>query len=161
MAVSARNRCHTNSSGYKLQRKVGQFITIIKGSLVCSCWLFVTQNTILYGSIRYYSIIRIQYLHEPPEPEDDIDGIGGKIPYDLLGDEIFLMTTWLMRLHPRNLAENEQLYNYRQSRGRHPIENRFRNIQSGKYPVLYGGKCMSTQLSVSNRKLFILFFRVY
>ena len=48
------------------------------------------------------------------------------IPYFLLGDDICPLKTWLMRPYPGfNLSEEERVYNYRHSRGRHVIENIF------------------------------------
>ena len=48
-----------------------------------------------------------------------------KIPYYLLGDEIFPLESWLMRPYPGNQPEQEQIFNYRHSRARLTIENSF------------------------------------
>ena len=54
-----------------------------------------------------------------------IEGIEEDMPYYLLGDEIFPLNTWLMKPFPGNLPEAEQIFNYRHSRARLPIENAF------------------------------------
>ena len=40
------------------------------------------------------------------------------LPYFLVGDEIFPLTTWLMRPYPGNLTEPQRVFNYRLSRAR-------------------------------------------
>ena len=47
------------------------------------------------------------------------------MPYYLLGDEIFPLNTWLMKLLSGDLPEAEQIYDYRHSRALLPIENDF------------------------------------
>ena len=48
------------------------------------------------------------------------------LPYFLLGDEIFPLKPYLKRSYPGSrLTEAEAIYNYRQSRARHVIENAF------------------------------------
>ena len=60
-----------------------------------------------------------------PEPER-IDGIEEEdIPYYLLGDGIFPLKPWLLRPYPGTMQEDIQVYNYRHSRARLPIENSF------------------------------------
>ena len=58
-------------------------------------------------------------------PAEKIPGIDMEIPYYLLGDEIFPLEPWLTRPYPGNQPEPEQIFNYRQSRSRLPIENSF------------------------------------
>ena len=49
-----------------------------------------------------------------------------KLPYFLLGDEIFPLKNWLMRPFPgAGASEEERIYNYRHSRARRCIENAF------------------------------------
>lgn len=49
-----------------------------------------------------------------------------RLPYFLLGDEIFPLKNWLMRPFPgNNASEEERIYNYRHSRARRCIENAF------------------------------------
>ena len=62
-------------------------------------------------------------MHIPPD--DKTDGIDMDMLYHLLGDEIFPLEPWLMRPYPGNQPEPEQIYNYRHSRSRLPIENSF------------------------------------
>ena len=93
---------------------------------------FIFADVGQYGSNNDSSVLansEIGYAMEMntlniPEP-DVIEGIERKIPYFLLGDEIFPLNTWLMRPYPGHLPEAEQIYNYRQSRSRLPIENAF------------------------------------
>ena len=59
-----------------------------------------------------------------PEAEP-IEGITGKIPYFLVGDEIFGLKKWLMRPYPAPLDEPKRIFNYRLSRARRTIENTF------------------------------------
>ena len=62
-------------------------------------------------------------LHIPPD--EKIPGIDVEMPYYLLGDEIFPLEPWLMQPYPGNQPEPGQVYNYRHSRSRLPIENSF------------------------------------
>ena len=49
-----------------------------------------------------------------------------RLPYVLIGDEIFPLKPWLMKPYPgRSLDEPRQVYNYRLSRARSTIENSF------------------------------------
>ena len=48
-----------------------------------------------------------------------------KLPYYLVGDEIFPLKSWLMRPYPGKLSEEQRVYNYRLSRARRVIENTF------------------------------------
>ena len=48
------------------------------------------------------------------------------LPYFLVGDEIFALKPWLMHPYPgRNIPEEKSIFNYRLSRARRVIENRF------------------------------------
>ena len=47
------------------------------------------------------------------------------LPYFLLADEAFPLKEYMMRPFPCQLDEDEQVFNYRQSRGRRVIENTF------------------------------------
>ena len=47
------------------------------------------------------------------------------LPYYLVGDEIFLRKSWLMKPFRGKLTEEQSVYNYRHSRPRHVIENSF------------------------------------
>lgn len=59
--------------------------------------------------------------------ESDIEGTETfKLPYYLVGDEIFPLKVWLMRPYPGPLVEDaEKIFNYRLSRARRTIENAF------------------------------------
>ena len=108
-----------------------------------------------------------------PEPER-IDGIEEEdIPYYLLGDEIFPLKPWLMRPYPGTMQEDIQVYNYRHSRARLPIENSF-GILVARFRIsptnnCLGRKCtslhlrlhVSPQLFAPDRKLSSLSSRVY
>ena len=49
-----------------------------------------------------------------------------KLPFVLLGDEIFPLKSWLMKPYPgRGMDESKRIYNYRLSRARRTIENSF------------------------------------
>ena len=48
-----------------------------------------------------------------------------KVPYFLVGDEIFPLKDWLMRPYPGKLDEASNIFNYRLSRARRVIENAF------------------------------------
>ena len=48
------------------------------------------------------------------------------LPFYFLGDEIFLLKTWLMHLYPgKMLQEDQAVYNYRHTGPRHVIESTF------------------------------------
>ena len=61
-----------------------------------------------------------------PEPEV-IKGENFKMPYFLVGDEIFPLKNWLMRPYAGSALTDDRrkLFNYRQSRARRVIENTF------------------------------------
>ena len=53
-----------------------------------------------------------------PEPSN-LDGFeGGKLPYSLVGDEIFPLQEWLIKPYSKSALTSEikQIFNYRQSR---------------------------------------------
>ena len=61
-----------------------------------------------------------------PTPSQIYQSSDQDLPYFLLGDEIFPLKDWLMRLFPGAGAnEEEKIYNYRHSRARRCIENAF------------------------------------
>ena len=56
-----------------------------------------------------------------------------RLPYVLIGDEIFPLKPWLIKPYPgRSLDEQRRVYNYRLSRARSTIENSF-GILSGSW----------------------------
>ena len=62
-----------------------------------------------------------------PEPSN-LDGFeGGKLPYFLVGDEIFPLQEWLLKPYSKSASASEikQIFNYRQSHTRRVIENAF------------------------------------
>ena len=75
-------------------------------------------------------------LHVPPDTKlrrDDLHDC----PYFLLGDEIFLLTKWLMRPFTGKTADDkeERIYHYRHSRACRVIENYF-GILSARFRIL-------------------------
>lgn len=54
-----------------------------------------------------------------------ITGLDEKLPYYLVGDEIFPLKVWLQRPFPGPLDESKRIFNYRLSRARRTIENAF------------------------------------
>eukprot|EP00794_Sanderia_malayensis_P012483 gene12483-13766_t len=48
-----------------------------------------------------------------------------KLPYYLVGDNIFPLKNWLMHPYPGKLSEEQRIYNYRLSRACRVIENTF------------------------------------
>ena len=60
-------------------------------------------------------------------PDDEVlEGINiNKLPFYLVGDEIFPLKTWLLKPYPGNLTEAQRILNYRLSRCRRVIENTF------------------------------------
>ena len=124
--IKAPYRSGTNYHNYK-----GYFSLQLLA--VCDAkYKFVFADVGQYGSNNDCSVLnnsklgeRLQRgtLHIPPD--EKIPGIDKEIPYFLLGDEIFPLEPWLMRPYPGNQPEPEQIFNYRQSRSRLPIENSF------------------------------------
>lgn len=58
-----------------------------------------------------------------------------RLPYVLIGDEIFPLKPWLMKPYPgRNLDEPHRVYNYRLSRARRTIENTY-GILSARWRI--------------------------
>ena len=79
-------------------------------------------------------VLHAQYNTLNIPDEEKIEGIEEKVPFYLLGDEIFpigalahAVTTshWLMRPYPGDQSEAEQIYNYPHSSCRLPIGNAF------------------------------------
>ena len=58
------------------------------------------------------------------------------LPNYLVGDEIFPLKTWLMRLYPGTLDKEQRIFNYRLSRSRRTIENAF-GILSAHWMIFY------------------------
>ena len=58
-------------------------------------------------------------------PPSEVVGIEEKLPYYLVGDEIFPLRSWLQRPYPGPLDESKKIFNYRLSRARRTIENTF------------------------------------
>ena len=58
------------------------------------------------------------------------------LPYFFVGDEIFLLKTWLMRSLPEKLDDNQRIFNYRLSRARLTIENNF-GILAARWRIFY------------------------
>ena len=84
------------------------------------------------------------------------------LPYFLLGDEIFPLKLRLMKPYPGTLTGDQRIFNYRLSRGRRTIENRFgilvarwrifRNaIKASVENVKRYGMCLFAQLFASDR----------
>lgn len=69
------------------------------------------------------------YAYENPlniPPPEIIDGMDEPLPYYLLGDDAFSLTTNLMKPYPSSgLTSQQRVFNYRLSRGRRIIENTF------------------------------------
>ena len=73
-------------------------------------------------------------LHFPPPRH--VRGIEGLLPYFLLGDDAFALTSSLMKpISKYNLNLAERVYNYRVSRGRLVVENAF-GIMCSKFRIL-------------------------
>ena len=63
----------------------------------------------------------IGFPNAAPLPGDDKD-----IPFFLIGDDAFALSTWMMKPYStRNLEHDERIFNYRLSRGRRIVENAF------------------------------------
>nr|CAH7734486.1 unnamed protein product [Callosobruchus chinensis] len=59
-------------------------------------------------------------------PEQVLPGTNLMIPYFFVGDECFLLKTYIMRPYPgQNLSTKKKIFNYRLSRARQVIENTF------------------------------------
>ena len=68
-------------------------------------------------------------------PPDILTETGYRLPYVLLGDDIFPLKPWLMKPFPgKNLSEEQRVYNYRLSRCRRTIENAF-GILSARWRI--------------------------
>ncbi|XP_067947142.1 uncharacterized protein [Watersipora subatra] len=77
------------------------------------------------GIFKHSSFIRKfdHGVHDLPPPTQHGQY---SIPYYLVGDEIFPLTSWLMKPWPgKNLSQEQQVFNYRLSRSRRTIENTF------------------------------------
>ena len=87
-----------------------------------------------------------KYLFNYPEPEP-IPGCSlEKVPFFLVGDEIFPLKDWLMRPYPGRggLTEEQNVFNYRLSRARRVIENTF-GILVDRWRIFRGPIRASTQ----------------
>ena len=73
-----------------------------------------------------------------PEPSP-LPGDNENMPYFILGDEIFGLKPWLMKPIPGKLTnKEEQIYNYRISRGRRVAENGF-GVLANRFRILLKG----------------------
>lgn len=72
-----------------------------------------------------------------PEPSP-LPGDNRNTPYFLVGDDAFPLRKWMMKPYPhRYLEHDEQIFNYRCSRGRRVVENGF-GILSARWRCLLG-----------------------
>ena len=70
-----------------------------------------------------------------PEPEHLLGCSLSLASYFLVGDEIFTLKPWLLRLYPgQNIKEDQSILNYRLSRARRVIENCF-GILAAKWRI--------------------------
>ena len=125
--IKAPKRSGTNYHNYK-----GYFS--IQLLAVCDAkYKFIFADVGQYGSNNDCAVLNNSKIGEGLErgtlsiPSDEkIPGIDGlDMPYYLLGDEIFPLEPYLMRPYPGTQPEPGQVFNYRQSRARLPIENSF------------------------------------
>lgn len=69
-----------------------------------------------------------------PDPAPMV-GYDGNLPFFLVGDDAFKMSTGLMKPYSQSkLSKKQRIYNYRISRARHIVENAF-GIMSSKFRV--------------------------
>lgn len=104
------------------------------------CFTFVDIGQ--YGSGNDRGVLKVSKMGKCFEndllnvPESSkVQGRSEKLPYFLVGDEIFALKPWLMRPYPGKLSEKERIYNYRISRTRRTIENVF-GIMSARWRIL-------------------------
>ncbi|XP_071957894.1 uncharacterized protein [Antedon mediterranea] len=80
------------------------------------------NDSAIFGASSFFKRADFGTLKLPPPSV-----VGGQqLPYVLLGDDIFPLKTWLIKPYGgNNLTDEEEVANYRTSRGRPTIENTF------------------------------------
>ena len=85
-----------------------------------------------YGSTNHRSVLRSSGLYKAFEENKsnvpvpmEAEGFEDSLPYFLLGVEISLLKTWLIRPFPGLLDDSQSIFNYQLSRARRTIKNVF------------------------------------
>lgn len=131
-----------NKSGSTYYNYKG-FFSIVLFALVDSDYKFLWVDVGCPGSMSDAQIFNFSQLKQciedgslhipPPEP---LPGQDTPMPYFILGDDAFALSTWLMKPYSRrNLTHDNRIYNYRISKGRIIVENTF-GVLANRFRVL-------------------------
>ena len=102
------------------------FFSIVLMAICDANYCFTYVNVGNYGSNNDSGVLLNSQMGKDfkerkmniPEPSN-LDGFeGGKLPYSLVGDEIFPLQEWLIKPYSKSALTSEikQIFNYRQSR---------------------------------------------
>ena len=140
-------------SGSAYHNYHGYFSMILLG--VCDAkYRFTYINVGQYGATNDAAVLNGSNLYEKLQshrvnfpapdaidPDYRVDGLCPEMPYYFVGDEIFALTTYLMKPYPGSknqaLPVDKQIFNYRQCRARRPIEQTF-GIVTARWRIFHG-----------------------
>lgn len=119
--------------------------SIVLLALVNAHYQFIYVNVGVNGGVSDGGVFRdsdfAKLLNNPQNPlnmpqEKPLPDMNEPVPYVILADAAFPLQNHILKPYPsRNLSHNEQIFNYRLSRGRRVVENAF-GILANKFRVL-------------------------
>lgn len=119
--------------------------SIVLLALVNAHYQFIYVNVGVNGRVSDGGVFResdlAKYTNDPRNPlnvpkEKPLPNMNQSVPFVILADAAFPLQNHILKPYPsRNLSHDEQIFNYRLSRGRRVVENAF-GILSNRFRVL-------------------------
>lgn len=119
--------------------------SIVLLALVNAHYQFTYVNVGVNGRVSDGGVFResdlAKYINDPRNPlnmpkDKPLPSMNQSVPYIILADAAFPLQNHILKPYPsRNLSHDEQIFNYRLSRGRRVVENAF-GILANRFRVL-------------------------